>query len=84
MTINQAIPKYLEYVKLYNKNDTYKFYKQYLRFISKYIGNLNIENLNREDVINMLKAKKIETFFNRVTSSNSLFISNSFHSIILW
>ena len=60
MTINEAIPKYLEYVKLYNKKDTLKYYKQYLRFIAHYIGDINIHQLTRDDVLHMLERKKLE------------------------
>ncbi len=60
MTVNEAIPKYLEHVKLYSKPDTLKYYKQYLRFISNYIGDVEIDHLTRDEVSLMLQAKKID------------------------
>lgn len=60
MTVNDAIPKYLEHIKLYRKKDTLRYYKQYLRFIAKFIGNIEIETISRDYIIMMLKAKKLE------------------------
>lgn len=60
MTVKESVPKYLEYIQLYRKKDTLKYYKQYLRFITKYIGHVDINSLSREHIHLMIKGKRLE------------------------
>ena len=61
MTVNEAIPKYLQKVKVAGNESTYKYYTQYFRFISEFIGDIEIESLSKYDVNDMLAAKRVKS-----------------------
>lgn len=61
MTVKQAIPNFLKSVQIYNKQATYRYYKQYLRFISDYIGDIEVDLLDRDTIINMISLKKLKS-----------------------
>jgi site-specific recombinase XerD len=58
MTINEASQLFLKNISIRLKTGSYDFYEKYLRHISDYIGNLEIEKLTKHDVYHMLDKKK--------------------------
>jgi site-specific recombinase XerD len=58
MTINDASQLFLKNISIRLKTGSYDFYEKYLRHISDYIGNLEIEKLTKHDVYHMLDKKK--------------------------
>jgi site-specific recombinase XerD len=58
MTITKASQLFLKNISIRLKTGSYDFYEKYLRHISDYIGNLEIEKLTKHDVYHMLDKKK--------------------------
>lgn len=60
MTVNEAIPHYMRKLKLKNNEGTLRYYEQYFRFVSEYIGDIDINKLTKFDVEEMLEKKRLE------------------------
>lgn len=60
-TVSDVIPSFLSYKKATQKDGTYRFYKQYTGFISKFIGDKKIKKLDRDDIAEMIQLKRIES-----------------------
>jgi site-specific recombinase XerD len=59
MNIKEAIPHYMRKLRLKNNEGTIRYYEQYFRFISEYIGDIDIDKLTKFDVEEMLEKKRL-------------------------